>query len=346
MVADICNEMSACGNTVFLYIVNDLYDDSMLKAVDQSVQIVLCRRKPSGGGKLRAVLELTRFIRDNKIDVVHCNALNTPELLVLKPIAFPKTKIVYTVHNLGSYQTLGRAKIQYRNTLCHRLIAISESVRKDMLAAGADGKKLITIYNAIDVKRFPAPSSRCFDANFAVIGNVARIDSEKKGQDVLLRAIALLKDRYPNLICFLAGAADAAHQEDLQRLKQLVDSLALEANVRFIGNCENVPDFLATLDVFVLPSRSEGFGISLVEAMAMGVPCIASDLDGPREIINNSHCGTLYPSGRETALAEAIAAILEDYPVYQAQAQKAVALIRAQYDIRTMCDTLLKAYAQ
>lgn len=344
LVADICNEMSSRGNSVYLYIVNDLYDDSMLRAVNPDVQVTLYRRKPSGGGKLKAILDLTRFICKNRIDVIHCNCPNTPELLLLKPIAFPKVKVVYTIHNMASYPGFGRIKVLYRNLLCRRLIAISESVRKTMLAAGAAGKKLVTVYNAIDVSRFPEPASKQFDAGSVTIGCVARIVCALKGQDVLLHAIALLKDRYPELKCLLAGSADAAHQNDLEQLKEIVRTQELERNVSFLGNCEDVPGFLSTLDIFILPSRSEGFGISLVEALAMGLPCIASDLDGPREILEAIRCGILVPDGDPQALADVISKVIENYTFYREQAQTVVPAIRSQYDIPTMCDKLLTAY--
>ena len=344
LVADICNEMADRGHEVHLYVVNDLYTHSMLDTLGEKVRIELQKRPVGGGDKLNTLMRIARYIRKHKIEVIHCNSLDAPELLVLKPVAFPGTRVVYTVHNMTGYRTLSGVKVRYRNMLCHRLIAISESVRQEMLACGADSRKTVTVYNAIDLARFSRGGTKEFDAERPVIGNVARIDSAVKGQDVLIRATAALRDRYPGLRCLLAGAADEAHREDERALRKLAEDLDMEENVIFLGNVGNIPEFLEKIDIFVLPSRSEGFGISLVEAMAMGVPCVASSLDGPAEVLCNGKYGQMFRVGDPEDLAEQLANMIENLDFYKKEAERAVKAVRELYDIRRMCDSLLSAY--
>ena len=343
LVTDICNEMVNRDHDIHLYVVNDRYDQNMLAGLDSRVRVQLQKRQPGGGGKLETLRLVADYIRKNGIEAVHCNSLAAPELLLLKPLCYPGVKILHTIHDVGQYKTLGRVKVTLRNLLCSRFIAISDCVNRDIVANGADARKVVTVYNAIDLTRFrPAEKRREHDG--IRIGNVARIMPEKKGQDVLIRAIARLKDFYPQLHCYFAGEADDAHQPHLAQLKALAQELGVGDRVTFLGNVKDVPGFLESLDVFVLPSRYEGFGISLLEAMAMGVPCIASHLDGPAEIIQNGTYGELFPCGDDAALAGKLDALLQDRTGAAKRADRAKEMVRSHFDIRKMCDQLTTLY--
>ena len=344
LVTDICNEMAARGHDIHLYVVNDHYDQSMLDGLDSRVQVALQKRRPGGGGKLETLQRIAEYIRRHGIEVVHCNSLAAPELLLLKPVCYPKVRIIHTVHDVGQYGTLGKGKVALRNWLCHRIVAISDCVHRDIVSHGAAAEKVVTVYNAIDLTRFQGELDPVREDGEIRIGNVARIMPEKKGQDVLIRAVARLHGRYPQLRCYFAGEADAAHQTHLDGLKQLAGKLEVTDSVTFLGNVKDVPGFLASLDVFVLPSRYEGFGISLLEAMAMGVPCIASRLDGPAEILCDGIYGELFPCGDDEALARKLEKVLSDLEKYRREAADNMAHIRDTYDIRHMCDQLTMVY--
>ena len=340
LVCDICNEMSHRGHNVHLYVVNDLYDAHMLQQLDPQIQVRLQKRSVGGGNKLQTLLNIAQYIRENQIDVVHCNSLNAPELLLLRPLYFPKTKILHTIHGLGQYRTLGGLKCALRNLLCDRFIAISKCVEDEMLASGAAKNKVTTVYNAINLSRFPAQRPVREDSENFRIGHVARIMPEVKGQDILLEAIGLLHEKYPQLHCAFAGDADAAHQQAFTDLKASASRLGIEDHVTFLGNVEDVPSFLATLDAFVLPSRSEGFGISLIEAMAMGLPCIASRLDGPAEILQDGKYGLLFNTNNPQDLADKLEQLILNYDHYRSAASVAEQYVRNQFDISGMCDRL------
>ena len=256
LVSDICNEMANREHNVHLYIVNDLIDPCMLETLSPKVQVCLQKRPAGGGDKLGTLLKIARYIRKNKIRYIHCNSFDAPELLLLKPLYFPRARILHTVHGMGQYKKLSRAKCFLRNRLCHRLIAISDSVREDMLTAGAAPKKVHTVYNAINLAKF-TPAVR-EPGSPMIIGNVARIMPEVKGQDILLDALGKLKKTRPDFHCYFAGGADAARQKDFAALQQQAVDLGLSEQVTFLGNVEDIPGFLKTLDAIVLPSRSEG----------------------------------------------------------------------------------------
>lgn len=346
LIADICNEMIKQNEQVYLYIVNDLYSDSLLKSLEKDVNVYLQKRPVGRGHRGKTILEITKYIKRNKIDVIHCNSFNTPELLLLHDIAFKKVKIIYTIHGLEQYKTLNKVRVLYRNLICDKYIAVSESVKGEIIKYGAAAKKTVTVCNAIDFMKFHREEEKFFDKNNILIGNVARIDPKMKGQDVLIKAIAVIKDKYPAIRCLFAGEADAAHQQDYNKLIELSECLGIKNNISFLGNVEDIPEFLKQIDIFVLPSKYEGFGISLIEAMAMGVPCIASDINGPAEIIGKAIKGILFESGNETALSNSIQEMIEGYLKYYLNAQLNIKEINSRYDIKAMCIRLKECYKQ
>ena len=344
LVSDICNEMVKRNNDVHLYIVNDLYDESMLRLLNHKVQVFLQKRRVGSLDKLSAVWQLTKYIRRNKIEVVHCNALMTPQLLLLKPLLFRKVKVVHTVHGVGQYEHLKKWDIALRNKLCDNIIAISKAVQKDIIQAGADPSKVILVYNAIDVGKFNPETERKFKPNRVVIGNVARFVPEKKGQNILLKAVALLQKKYPDIQCYFAGGPDIDHQSAFIQFKNEVHSLKLDQNIHLLGNIEDVTAFLKKIDIFVLPSQSEGFGISLVEAMAMEIPCIASNLYGPVEVLENGKRGILFEVENITELTKKIDIMIKNYPEYKKIAKENRLYVQQRFGIKTMTDKLIAIY--
>lgn len=338
LVSDICNEMANREHNIHLYIVNNLVDQNMLDTLDPRISVLLQKRPVGGKDKLRTLFKIAHYIRENKIDVVHCNSFAAPELLLLKPFYFPRTKIIHTIHDVGQYQSLNFVKRYLRNLLCHRFIAISNCVREDIISHGAKPDKVHVVYNAIDLTRFMPQQLPAKDT--IRIGQVARIMPEKKGQDLLIDAMELLHKKHPKLECFFAGDADAAHQEAFSALKKSVNDAALTGCITFLGNLVDVPSFLATLDIFVLPSRYEGFGISLVEALAMGIPCVASHLDGPAEVLQNGKFGILFTPNDSKDLAEKLDNMINDLTSCKEKAVAAVPYIRKAYNIVNMCDRL------
>lgn len=340
LVCDICNEMVARQHDVHLYVVNDLYDQSMLDGLDPKVQVLLQKRPAGGGGKLKTLISIANYLRKNKIDVVHCNSLDAPELLLLKPLAAPRTKVLYTVHGMHQMRNKSRLHILLRNLLCHKVIAISQCVRQDIIDAGIWGGKVVTVPNAINLEKFSQPSDKRADITAPVIGNVARIDPATKGQDILIRAIALLKPRYPGIQCLFAGGPAKGQEQKLQKLVELTGELHVDDCIRFVGPINNVPEFLAQIDIFALPSRSEGFGISLVEAMAMGLPCVASDLEGPAEVLQGGKYGLLFSAEDPQELAQKLEQVILNYRDYYSQAETVKQYVKEQFHISGMCDRL------
>lgn len=170
-----------------------------------------------------------------------------------------------------------------------------------------------------------------------VIATLGRFDA-KKGFDILLEASALLRDRNIPHRLVLGGAGDEEPALRAQALR-----LRIAAQVEFFGWVSDKAAFFAAADLFVLPSRQEAFGLALVEAMAYGVPVLASDADGPRGILANSANGMLVKRHDAAALAEGISALLADPDRASAMGASGRAYVTTQFSPAALATRLQQA---
>lgn len=197
---------------------------------------------------------------------------------------------------------------------CQGIIAVSEAVRRGLIDSGIPDAKIEVIHTGIDMPH-PAPRDRkkfgLGEADF-VIGHMGAFTKEK-GQDVAVAAATMLHESMPYARFILAG--DGALLNNIRR--------CAPANVTFPGFVADRAAFLASLDVFIMPSLSEAWGLAAIEAMAHGVPVIASDVGGLPEIVEAGNGGWLVPAGDPAALARAITVAASDPDRLKAQGQKA-----------------------
>lgn len=344
LVANICNQMEAQNEEVYLYIINDLIDDNLLNTLNENIHVKLLRRKVGSKDKISPLFKVAKYIKKNKIDVVHCNSFNAPELLILSKIVNHNCKVVSTIHGMGQFENIGKNKIFLKNWICDKFIGISNAVVEDIVAAGIDEKKVARVYNGIETKKYNCAKLKKYDENAIVIGCVARIMPELKGQDVLLEAIKIVKKQHTKVIALFAGGVAENQQSDYEYLKKYVRDNSLEENVKFLGSLDNIPEFLNKIDICVVPSRSEGYGLALVEAMAMGVPCVASNIAGPREIIKKTDLGMLFESNNSVDLASKLENMIVDFVneknIFWSRKDK----IKSMFSIEKMCSELKKLY--
>ena len=344
LIVNICNQMKANGEEVFLLIVNNLIDDKLLNTLDKRINIKLLKRKVGSNNKVSPLMQVAEYISKNKIEVVHCNSFNAPELLVLSKMINPRCKIVSTIHGVGQFQKVGKFEIALKNWICNQFIGISDAVKRDIVQAGIKESKVQRIYNGIDVTKYECAQKKLFDVDHVVIGCIARIMPLLKGQDVLLRAINKLKKKFPRIMVMFAGGVAEEQKNEYKELQEYVKNNDLSTNVTFLGSVDDIPAFLNTIDICVVPSRSEGFGLALVEALSMGVPCVASNIEGPKEILRNERGGTMFNNGDSVDLATKIEEIILNYNVVKKLTWNDKEAIKERYSIQSMCIKLMEVY--
>jgi glycosyltransferase involved in cell wall biosynthesis len=166
---------------------------------------------------------------------------------------------------------------------------------------------------------------------FAAPGTAIRVVAAgrlhpKKGFDILIRAIGLLRARGLDVVCDIAGEGD-----ERAALEHLITALDLGVAVSLTGWTLDVSGFLASGDLFAFPSHQEGFPLSLLEAMAVGLPVVSSAIDGPVEMIVDGETGLLTPPDNPQALADALAAVIADPERARVMGEKAREAVLRDY---------------
>jgi glycosyltransferase involved in cell wall biosynthesis len=206
--------------------------------------------------------------------------------------------------------------------------------------------RFCTIPNGVDAARFSVDSrshSRFelgLDENTPVVLSVGRL-SEEKGHSVLLNALPALLSRFPDLELLIAGEGSLR-----SRLEGLVEKLQLGRHVRFLGARSDVPEIFATADVFVLSSLWEGLPMALLEAMASGLPCVATRVGGIPQAMRDGVEGLVVPPNDAEALADALATCLENRELAGRLGQRARARVESEFSARRMASDYARLYEE
>ena len=257
-----------------------------------------------------AVWKLANIFRQWKIDLVHVNDYWWVPIAYL---AAKKCHIPVVVH---IRQQIEPVRIQqYWLNKPDRLFPVSKDIESVLHSMAVEPNRVQLAYSGIDVNHFCIVEDReAFRQRYGlredqpVIGTVANL-FPRKGYEYLIEALVTVKEEYPDICCFIVGEGSESYQE---QLIALVKEKKLDSNVVFAGFQENVFEFLNAFDVFVLPSILEGFGIALLEAMAMSKAIVACKVGGVPEVIKDGVTGILVPPKDSGALAVALMKILGD----------------------------------
>lgn len=196
------------------------------------------------------------------------------------------------------------------------LIAVSHATKNEMVEAGVSPELISVIHNAIDTAAWrPFPESQAFrnelgiSLSAPVVGYVGRIMPEKD-LDTWVRAAARVGQQYPDAQFVLIG--EGKDDQTLQQLTDLASTLGLTGRVHFPGYRENLLPVYASFDVFFLSSRREGLPNSILEAMALGIPVVTTDVAGAKELVVDKKTGYVFPQGDVENLASAITSLLSN----------------------------------
>ncbi len=249
-------------------------------------------------GKLRS------HIRDEHFDIVHAHDARAQTISFRASFGLPVRRVASRqVAFTPRHPLIHRWK--YSRT-CHAVIANSQSVRQVLIAAGVPDSHIEVILPGIEMpNELPNPDVRAkararwgYSSDEFVIGHAAAFTHEK-GQDVALRAALLLAPQFPRARMLLAGDGPERTQPVMLDLARQASGIA-----QLPGFIENLGEFYAALDLYIMPSRSEGWGLTALRAMAFGIPVIASNAGGLPEVV--AQTGWLVPPESPEALAQAI----------------------------------------
>ena len=270
----------------------------------------------SGSFSVRYLLQLIDIIRRHDIDIIQSHLFGSNVYCSLAGMIC-RRPVISTFHGFVDAEKRDRfLKIKFSliNRGSKNIVFVSDQLRRHYLGMyGLKGEKVLTIHNGVDLAAFRHPDrgkirkELGLGRDHILIGSIGNI-RPAKGYDHLLRAASLIAKHHPECRFVIAGQGSGALYEGLLRLKK---ELGLDDKVHFIGFRDNIHDILSDLDIFVLPSTSEGFSIVTLEAIASRVPVIVTKSGGPEEIVDNES-GILVSPGDEQELAKAISSLVLD----------------------------------
>ena len=226
-------------------------------------------------------------------------------------------------------------KWSYRNSS----VVAAVSKYSASLAQDFGAKKIIIIPNGINVERFKnLKKKEKSKKEFVIVTTSSLIP--RNGIDTLIDAVALLP-RSESWKVVIAG--DGPERE---RLRLLIEKHHLQNKVKLVGRIENrkIPELLSSADLFVRPSRHEGFGVSMLEAMAAGVPVIATPVGGIPDFIKQETTGLLVDPEKPEQLAESIGRLMQDNNLYKSLQKYALNLVTKKYNWENITDEVEKAF--
>jgi L-malate glycosyltransferase len=282
---------------------------------------------------VKGVVALQKKIKTIKPDLIHTH-LWTSNIIGRMAGYLTGVPVISSIHNpdyepeaiSDGSQVSSVKKILIRNLdkwtakfMCQRMIAVSNYVRQSTASRiGFPSEKTDVLYNPIDIESFQSESYLTkneflekvgLPVNSYILLNVARV-SPQKGLLYAIRAMPKIIEDFPNARLISLGSI--RHKTWLKKLEDEISRLALKDFVFLLGERRDVSEFLVHSDVFVFPSLHEGLGIALLEAMASGRPCVASDTGPISEFLKHNKNGLLVMPRDPKALADKVSELLAD----------------------------------
>jgi len=319
----------------------------------KDVDIIAMHKKP--GKDPRFYWRMWRLFRKLRPDILHTRNLGAIDIVVPAFLAGIKFRVqgehgrdTSDIDGSNSKYLLFRRIL---NPFVSHYIALSQDLYHWLQSVvGVTAQKITQIYNGVDCARFnqaltPAKEIQNFKQQGKyLIGTVGRLQAEKN-QKLIISAFAQMIELNPALrsqvVLIIVGDGP-----DRQMLRALVEFHHLEDQVFMAGARNDVPNFLAGFDLFVLSSLIEGVSNTILEAMCMGLPVLATDVGGNRELLVDGETGTLVASEDSSAMANALLRYCQDKEWGKSQGERGKQRVLTQFTMAAMVENYLQVYAR
>ncbi|MBI5788300.1 MAG: glycosyltransferase [Candidatus Schekmanbacteria bacterium] len=290
------------------------------------------------------ILSFSKFVKEQKIDIIHAYLYkaNIFGTLVAKNVGIP---VIISNRNVNSLMRFREKLIHKKiSALADKITAVSDEVKSQDLELGIPADKIITIYNGVEIPNrqlVDIPNKKRelgLNSDDVVIGTVANL-APRKGHKYLLEAAAKIIAVKPSVKFLLIGDGGLK-----QELLETARNLKLGKNVIFAGHREDVAELLAVMDIFVLPSLGEGMSNALLEAMAAGLPCVATNVGGNPEVVQDGVTGFIVPPKEPDKIAEAVCRLLADKQMALALGMKGKKRVMSKFTVREMVLQMERLY--
>ena len=315
------------------------------------ITVAALRREITPFKDLLALVRITSLLNNFKPDIVHTH---TPKAGLIGRVAARLLRIpcIHTVHGIGC-DVSAMSLVEKVYLACERLAAklsavqvmVSEGLRKTCVEYGlAPDGKVRVIFGGFDARQFAKLPTRSkarvalgLPVEGVVIGTVSCMKPGKRVGD-FVEVCKQVRSAIPNMTAGVVG--DGELRQEIQRE---IDRGGLEESIRLLGWRRDVPAIMAAMDVFVLMSAHEGFPLTVLEAMAAGVPVVATRVDGCIEIIEKTRAGVLIERGDIEGGATAVVRLLADRGRFEQMGRRARKGV-ARWNFDAMCERYKEVY--
>lgn len=295
----------------------------------------------------RAAREAERIVRAEHVDLIHAHDFkaNVVGLVAARRAGIP---IVSTSHGKIPISAKARLYCALDGQLLRRMdlvFAVSAMMARQLHGEGVPGNRLVMARNGIMLSEHPFGHRSdtllregVLQAGEIAIGHVGRVSPEK-GVVPLVKTFARIAAAYPEAKLVIAGDGP-----DIERARHAAAERSLNGRIVFLGYREDIANLYGALDLFVLNSTTEGLPNAVLEAMAFGVPVIATAVGGTPEVVHDGDTGILIPASQPAALLQAIRSVLDDRPAAAERARRARTLIEREFDMVRLSHSINELY--
>jgi glycosyltransferase involved in cell wall biosynthesis len=301
-------------------------------------------------GDIRVLPLLSRLIKQKKVDILHLH--NPPGSLwgtlatVFSHSSIPIIRTEHTPYIPSNYPLVHRFLHSYLNRRSEKIICVSDHVRESFIASFHRWKeKYITIHNGILINNFRTSLSReeCrtrfkLPKDAKIMGTIGRL-TQVKNHASLIKVLHAIRQEFKSIHLAILGEGKLK-----STLRELAADFGVSDSVSFLDPTDHIEIFLGALDLFILPSRREGLPLVVLEAMAAGIPTVASSVGGIPEIISNGHNGYLIHPHNLDEIAGKVSELLKDRERANTLAYRGKETIRDRFSADTMIPEIEKVY--
>ena len=291
----------------------------------------------------RGALELRRFLKLQKVQIVQTFFESSDLWAGFVTKSMSKAKLIWSRRDMGILRA-EKHHLAYRlmSGVPDAVFAVSEEVRRHCIEIDRiDPARVQTIYNGLDLADWShAPKAAKANGKVVVttVGNIRRV----KGHDVFIKAAATVVQQFPNASFSIAG--DVLEPDYFLELQGLVRDLNLSDHFHFVGSVTDLRRHLSSSDIFVLPSRSEGFSNAIVEAMAASLPVVATNVGGNAEAVQDGLSGFVVPADDPAALSRTITRLIADPSLVKTMGEAGRNLVTEKFTTEAMMHKIAACY--
>ncbi len=348
MLVNIVNAQSQAGAKVSVIIINDMVAPELRSKINKEINFIVIGRKKNSFG-IGYIKKVNSLLDKLNPDVIHIH--NSAIRNLINDSRIKKSIIVATVHDIPNGEIgsnwrfcsiiarllkKNQGNVRAINRVDH-VFSISKTVAEGLYKGYKINSTVVEngIKTSIFLKRDEGKSIKPFQ-----IVQVSRLEHEKKGQDLLIEALRIIREKVDVKLAFIGEGSSLDYLKGLVHKREVVD------NVAFLGAQPQsyISTHLKDFDLFVQPSRFEGFGLTVAEAMAANVPVLVTKGQGPAEVTEGERYGWTFPNGNVQELANKLLYIINNYQEALDKASIAQRHVSEKYDVSVTATKYLKHY--